>query len=140
MSAANDNGSHSCSTVPPIGDGTLEHGRETRNMDGTSTEQKSLQALALKALKRNTERNTYGTSVFHQAAEKGPDVPPVFHDRMPDPRQLEAICRRAVADYPDVEPERLRRFLEVAEDPEWCSERVARHIARRMSEGLINET
>jgi len=52
---------------------------------------------------------------------------------------LERICRRAVADYPDVSPERLRRFLEVAEDPEWCSERIARHLARRMSEGLIRE-
>jgi len=53
--------------------------------------------------------------------------------------ELERICRRAVADYPNVDPARLRRFLETAEDPEWCSERVARHIARRMYEGLIRE-
>ena len=57
--------------------------------------------------------------------------------RMPSRGQLEAICRRAVADYPAIPAERLRRLLEVAEDPEWCSERVARHIARRMAEGLI---
>jgi len=59
--------------------------------------------------------------------------------QMPSRPELEAICRRACADFPDVEPERLRRFLEVAEDPEWCSERIARHLARRMSEGLIRE-
>jgi hypothetical protein len=47
------------------------------------------------------------------------------------------ICRRAVADYPAIPAERLRRFLEVAEDPEWCSERIARLLARRMAEGLI---
>lgn len=58
---------------------------------------------------------------------------------MPSRPELERICRRAVADYPSVDPERLRRFLEVSEDPMWCSERTARHIARRMSEGLIRE-
>ena len=57
----------------------------------------------------------------------------------PPGHQLEGICRRAAADYPNVDPARLRRFLEVAEDPEWCSERVARHIARRMQQGLIRE-
>lgn len=56
---------------------------------------------------------------------------------MPDPQHLDSICRRAVAEHPDVDPDRLRRFLEVAEDPEWACERVARHIARRMAEGLI---
>ena len=56
---------------------------------------------------------------------------------MPSRADLARICRRATADYPSVEPERLRCFLEVAQDPAWCSERVARHIARRMSEGLI---
>jgi hypothetical protein len=56
---------------------------------------------------------------------------------MPDPRHLDAICRRAVSDYPGVDAGRLRRFLEVAEDPQWCSERVARHIAMRMAQGLI---
>lgn len=56
---------------------------------------------------------------------------------MPSPEQLQALCRRAVADYPTIPAERLRRFLEVAEDPEWCSERIARLLARRMAEGLV---
>ena len=51
--------------------------------------------------------------------------------------ELDAVCRRAVADFPEVDPARLRQFLEVAEDPVWCTERVARHIARRMADGLI---
>jgi len=59
--------------------------------------------------------------------------------RMPSRAELERICRRAVADYPSIEPERVQRFIEVVDDPEWCTERVARHIARRMSEGLIWE-
>ena len=137
MSAANDNGSHVCSSVPCAGGGTVEHGPKQRNSAGTQAEQTGLQALALRALQRNTARNKSGTSVFHPPAEKGPNVPPVFHRRMPDPRQLEMICRRAVRDFPDVDPDRLRRFLETAEDPEWCSERVARHIACRMADGLI---
>jgi len=58
---------------------------------------------------------------------------------MPTRAELAQICRLAVAEYPDIDPERLRRFLECAEDPAWCSERVARHIARRMAEGLIRE-
>jgi len=33
--------------------------------------------------------------------------------------------------------ERAARFVQVAEDPPWCSQRVALHIARRMSESLI---
>ena len=53
--------------------------------------------------------------------------------------ELEAVCRRVVADFPKVDPARLRRFLEVAEDPAWCSERVAQHLARRMHEGLIGD-
>ena len=56
---------------------------------------------------------------------------------VPTREELARICRRATAKYPSVEPERLRRFLEVAEDPEWCTERVARHLARRMAEGVI---
>lgn len=56
-----------------------------------------------------------------------------------DNDELHAICRRAVTDYPDIDPDRLRRFIEDADDPDWCNERVARHIARRMSEGLIRE-
>ena len=59
--------------------------------------------------------------------------------RMPSKAELERICRRATAEYPSVEPGRLRRFLEVAEDPAWCSEPVARHIAKRMQRGLIGE-
>ena len=56
---------------------------------------------------------------------------------MPSREELARICRRATADYPSVEPERLRRFLEIAQDPEWTTERAARHLARRISEGLI---
>ena len=63
----------------------------------------------------------------------------VATDPMPDRAELVAVCRRAVRDFPDVDPERLFRFLQVAEDPEWCSERVARHIAKRMQQGLIRE-
>ena len=59
---------------------------------------------------------------------------------MPSRAELARICRRATSDYPSIEPARLRRFLEVAEFPEWTSERAARHLARRMSEGLIHET
>lgn len=66
-----------------------------------------------------------------------PDTLRLCRSWKPTPAALLDICRRAVADYPTVPAERLRRFLEVAEDPEWCSERVARHIARRMAEGLV---
>ena len=59
---------------------------------------------------------------------------------MPSREQLARICRRATADYPGIEPERLRRFLEIAQDPEWTTERAARHLAQRMNEGLIHET
>ena len=63
--------------------------------------------------------------------------PEIISALMPSRPELDAICRRACRDFPDVEPARLREFLEVAEDPEWCSERVARHLARRMAEGVI---
>ena len=63
--------------------------------------------------------------------------PEIISALMPSRPELDAICRRAVSDFPTVDPARLRRFIEVAEDPEWCSERVARHIAKRMQEGLI---
>jgi len=53
--------------------------------------------------------------------------------------ELDAVCRSAISDFPGVDPARLRQFLDMAEDPAWCTERVARHIARRMSEGLIWE-
>jgi len=137
MSEANDNGSRVCSSVPHAGGGTVEHGPEQRNSAGTHAEQTGLQALALQALQRNTARNESGTSMFHPPAEKGRNVPSMLHARMPDPRQLELICRRAVRDLPDVDPARLRRFLEVSGEPAWCTERVARYIARRMWEGLI---
>jgi hypothetical protein len=58
-------------------------------------------------------------------------------DRMPSPGDLARVCRRAVADYPGVDPQRVARFLEFAQDPAWCTELVARHFARRMAEGLI---
>jgi len=57
--------------------------------------------------------------------------------RMPNRAELERICRRAVADYPDVSADHLLAFLVEAQDPQWATERVARHLARRMSEGLI---
>lgn len=139
MSAANENGSHPCSSVPGAGGGTVEHGPEQRNSAGTQVEQTGLQALALQALKRNTARNKSGTSVFHPPPEKDPDVPPVFHRRMPDSRQMNTICLKVCLEFPDVDSLRLQRFLEAAEDPEWCNMRAARHLARRMSEGLIDE-
>ena len=58
---------------------------------------------------------------------------------MPSCSELARICRLAVADYPSIDPERLRRFLQCAEDPAWCGEKTARHIARLMGEGLIRE-
>lgn len=58
---------------------------------------------------------------------------------MPSPAELTRNCRHAVAGLPNVDADRLRRFLETAEDPEWCSERVARVIAMRMAQGLIRE-
>ena len=75
--------------------------------------------------------------VFGESATVTPAT--VATDPMPDRAELGAVCRRAVRDFPDVDPERLFRFLQVAEDPEWCSERVARHIAKRMQQGLIRE-
>ena len=54
------------------------------------------------------------------------------------PDDLDAVCRCAVASYPQIDEGRLARFLKVGEDPQWCSERVARHLARRMQEGLIH--
>jgi len=86
----------------------------------------SIQPDGCKSEKHNSDPYDHNSQYTHK-------------DEMPSRPELERICRRAVADYPDVSPDQLRRFLEVAEDPEWCSERVARHIARRMSEGLIVE-
>lgn len=65
--------------------------------------------------------------------------PEIISALMPSRPELDAICRRACRDFLDVDPARLRRFLEVAEDPAWCTERVARHLARRMHQGLIRE-
>lgn len=56
---------------------------------------------------------------------------------MPSAEELVRLCRRAVADYPTVDPGTLLMFLCAAEMPEWCTDENARHIARRMSEGLI---
>lgn len=50
--------------------------------------------------------------------------------------ELMALCRRACAGLP-VDPVHLASFLVVAEDPAWCTERIARHLARRMAEGVI---
>jgi len=95
-------------------------------------------------LARNIARNSRATQT-EKARNKQADSEPdllrgVAHDRMPDPRQLEAICRRACRDYPDVSPDHLLAFLTEAQDPQWATERVARHLARRMSEGLIRWT
>ena len=79
MSASNANGSRPCSTVPSVGDGTLEHGQEKWNSAGTPAEQTNLQALALKALQRNTS----GTNVFQPAEKTGSDIPSLFRVRMP---------------------------------------------------------
>lgn len=56
---------------------------------------------------------------------------------MPGRAELERICRLAVAGYPSVSADTLAGFLIEAQDPAWCTERVARHLARRMQEGLI---
>lgn len=74
---------------------------------------------------------------FNHPATATPATPAT--PEMPSHPQLDRICRRAVADYPDVPADRLLAFLVEAEDPHWCTEKVARHLARRMSEGLIHE-
>ena len=89
-------------------------------------------------LRIRAPRGTMTPELRERLAKSKPDILAALS--MPDRPELDRICRKAVADYPDVEPARLRRFIEVAEDPEWCTERVARHLARRMSEGLIHET
>jgi hypothetical protein len=55
----------------------------------------------------------------------------------PDDEALARICRRAAADYPGVDPMRIYEFLVAADDPAWCTERIARQVAGRMAEGLI---
>lgn len=54
----------------------------------------------------------------------------------PSNTELRRICAKAVHGF-GIDPDRLRRFLEVADDPAWCTERAARHLARRMSEGWL---
>lgn len=127
-----------CSSVPPVRQGTTEQDRRRRNRDGTGSEQDSLKALALQALRRNADRDTTGTDLFHQDSERSTNVPGPEIRRNTDPRQLELMCRRAASGYPGVDSRQLQRFLETAEDPAWCTERVARHLARRIAEGLIN--
>lgn len=56
--------------------------------------------------------------------------------RMPARPELERICRRACSGL-DVDPDRLRRFLEIAEDPAWTTPECARRLAERMAEGFI---
>lgn len=51
--------------------------------------------------------------------------------------ELARICHRAVADYPDVDADHLMAFLIEAQDAQWETERIARHLARRMAEGMI---
>lgn len=57
--------------------------------------------------------------------------------KLPSGPELEAICRRAVSGFPSITPERLRHFLEVAQNPAWTTEKAARHLARRMQQGLL---
>jgi len=88
-------------------------------------------------LKIKAPRGILTQELRERLAKSKPDI--IAALTMPSRPELDAICRKAVADYPDVDPARLRRFLEVAEDPQWTTERVARHLARRILEGLINE-
>lgn len=92
-------------------------------------------------LARNRARNERATQ-----AEKPRNKPPdseadllrrVAPGRMPDRHQIEASCRRACRDFPNVEPDQLIAFLIVAEDPAWATERCARRLAERMAEGMI---
>jgi len=53
--------------------------------------------------------------------------------------ELQTTCREATRGYPDVSAKRLFDFLTEADDPDWNTQDVARHIARRMYEGLIRE-
>lgn len=101
------------------------------------------ETLSILDLARNKARNSRATHA-ENPRNKRPDSDPdllriVAPDEMPSRAELERICRRATADYPSVEPERLRGFLETADDPGWTTERAARHLARRMAEGLIRE-
>ena len=86
-------------------------------------------------LKIKAPRGTLTRELRERLAASKPDI--IAALSMPARPELERICRRACANFPDVDSDRVRRFLEVAEDPAWCTERVARHIARRMAEGLI---
>lgn len=116
-----------------MGRSVQHNAQQVRNM--------TTETLSILDLARNKARNS-GATQAENLRNKRPDSDPdllrvVAPDQMPSRPELDAICRRAVADFPNVDPARLRRFLETAEDPAWCSERVARHIARRISEGLI---
>ena len=82
--------------------------------------------------KKGPENDVFGESMTVTAAT-------VATEPVRSRPELDAICRRAASDFPTVDPARLRRFIEVAEDPEWCSERVARHLARRMHQDFIWE-
>ena len=39
----------------------------------------------------------------------------------------------------NVDPRRLRDFIESSGDPDWKTDEAARQIAKRMAEGLINQ-
>ena len=47
------------------------------------------------------------------------------------------LCREATTEYPRVEARDLYDFLVTADDPDWCTPKVAKQIAKRMQEGLI---
>ena len=86
---------------------------------------------ALETEKKGAEMNR-----FNQPAIANDAIYANHGERLSD-SELIAICRRACRNYPSVDPDRLCKFLVVADDPEWQTERIAKHIARRMSEGLI---
>lgn len=88
-------------------------------------------------LRIRAPRGTITPEFRERLAASKPDI--IAALAMPARPELERICRRAVRDYPDVDADRLLAFLNEAQDPAWTTERVARHLARRMSEGLIHE-
>lgn len=100
--------------------------------DRTGTE--SLKTLARRRLARDMQRDIVTNQESHRQKSGVPS-----RNGFPSPSELAEICRRAVCDYPTIPAMRLQKFLEVAEDPCWCTEQTARLIAQRMSEGLITE-
>lgn len=89
-----------------------------------------------KALRLRGPRHVITPTLRQRIMERKREII-VALDRMPSQGELERICYSAVSAYPNVDATRLRRFLEVARDPAWCTEQMARHLARRMAEGML---